>query len=260
MSAWNPPSRYLQELSTRHVGLALDAGFDTAIMMLGAQEQHGPHLPLATDAIWGHALGGRIASALGDALVAPTLTVGVSTEHMAFPGSMTIRRETFTALLLDHVVSLERHGFRWIVLLPSHGGNVDPLRAALPDLEANRTSHLLAYTDLYELIGVGAKVAATFGISPEVAGAHAAEWETSMILALRPELVATDHLEQGYLGELEPVFGQIMEQGMESVTPNGILGDARPAAAAHGQVYLEALTEFFADWVRRNRAAGRSGA
>lgn len=246
------PSLYLQELSTRQVGLALESGFDTALIMLGAQEQHGPHLPLSTDTLWGYAVGGRVAKILGNVLVAPTLPVGVSSEHMSFSGSMTIRQETFSATLTDYVVSLERSGFRWIVCLPSHGGNVEPLRVALPSIEAAVSdSRFIGFTDLYGLIAVGASVAERFNVSSAAAGAHAGEWETSMILALRPDLVASDRLEQGYMGELEPVFDRIMIEGMESVTPNGILGDAKLATAEHGKVYLDALTDFYAKWIRR---------
>lgn len=250
------PSVFLEDLSTRHVQRALAAGFDTAIVVLGAQEQHGPHLPLSTDSLWGREIGGRVARALGNALVTPTLAVGVSVEHLSFPGSMSISQATFTAILGDYVRSLEQSGFHWIFLLPSHGGNVEPLRVALPEIErAVNRARILAYTNLFELVAVGAQVAARHGISADIAGAHAGEWETSMILALRPGLVATDHLEAGYLGDLEPVFSQIMREGMEAVTANGILGDARPATAAHGENYLSALSEFFTDWVRRVRDA-----
>jgi creatinine amidohydrolase len=202
-----------------------------------------------------------VANILGNALVAPTLTVGVSSEHMSFPGSMTIRQETFSAILIDYVVSLERSGFRWIVCLPSHGGNVEPLRVALPSIEAAiRKSRLIGFTDLYGLIAVGASVAERFNISSAIAGAHAGEWETSMILALKPDLVASDQLEAGYLGELEPVFDRIMSEGMESVTTNGILGDARPATAEHGRVYLDALSDFYAKWIRSAQEREGKGA
>ena len=258
MTSVTAPSRYLEELSSRQVKLAVQSGFDTVVIMLGAQEQHGPHLPLSTDTLWGRHIGGRVAQALGNALVAPTLAIGVSPEHTAFPGTMSIRQETFTATLVDYVVSLERSGFQWIACLPSHGGNVEPLKVAYPSLEAAlSTARLLAFTDLYGLIAVGAEVAQRFGLSSVIAGAHAGEWETSMVLALRPDLVAGDQLEVGYLGELEPVFDRIMSEGMESVTPNGILGDARPAKAEHGHIYLAAISDFYATWIRHRRDGER---
>lgn len=250
-------SPYMEELTTERVRQALETGHDTAIVMLGAQEQHGPHLPLSTDALWGRVIGGRIAEELGDALVAPTVSVGVSTEHMSFAGSMSVRVETFSGLLSDYVASLSRHGFRWIVLLPSHGGNVEPLRQVLPELlEHAGAAKILAFTDLYALIAVGSGTARELGVSSDAAGAHAGEWETSMVLALRPELVVADRMEPGYLGDLAPVFDDIMSGGMESVTPNGILGDPRPATASHGQAYLDAITAFYAEWIRTQRREG----
>lgn len=255
------PSVFLEELSTRQAEIAIQAGFDTVVIMLGAQEQHGPHLPLSTDALWGREIGGRVARALGDALVAPTLAVGVSPEHVGFAGTMSIRQETFTATLVDYVASLERSGFNWIAFLPSHGGNVEPLEASLAAFEAiTDRARLLAFTDLYGLIAVGAEVGRQFGLSPEVVGAHAGEWETSMVLALRPELVDADHLAVGYLGDLEPVFAKLMSEGMQSVTPNGILGDARPATAEHGRVYLDSLADFYARWIREQRDANTNSA
>ncbi len=108
----------------------------------------------------------------------------------------------------------------------------------------------MAYTDLIGLVNAAADVAASVDVTPDEAGAHAGEWETSMILAIEPGCVHLERGEAGYLGPLEPVFEQINRDGMETVTPNGVLGDPAKATAEHGQAYLERVTNLLVDHVR----------
>lgn len=230
---------------------ALGSGTTTAIVVLGAQEQHGAHLPLATDSLWGGHFAGMIAERLGHALVAPVVPVGVSAEHMSFPGTITLRPETFAAVVDDYVTSLAHHGFDRIVLLPSHGGNFGPLEAELPRLRSRHPGvALIAYTDLMGLVDAAMAVAEAAGVSPEEAGAHAGEWETSMVLALEPTAVHLERGEAGYLGPLAPVFDQINQEGMESVTPNGVLGDPAKASANHGHEYLARMADVLMDYIQ----------
>src|SRR3989304_5372215 len=91
----------------------------------GAVEQPGPHLPLGTDAIFGDEIGLAVAERL-DAFLAPTVRVGFSPHHMAFAGTLTVNEETFHAVARSIVRALAEHGFRRIVLLPTHGGNFRP--------------------------------------------------------------------------------------------------------------------------------------
>src|SRR5690349_20676753 len=104
------------------VAAALANRQTTAIVVLGAQEQHGAHLPLATDSIWDERLADIVVELIGGAFIASVLSVGYSPEHMRFPGTITLRPETWGALVEDYVASLEAHGFKRIVLLASHGG------------------------------------------------------------------------------------------------------------------------------------------
>src|SRR5690348_11891152 len=101
------------------------AGRDTVVVALGATEQHGPHLPLATDALIGDHLAALIADRL-DAFVAPTVRIGCSSHHLGFPGTLSVSDDTFGAVVGDIVRSLARGGFRRVILLPTHGGNFAP--------------------------------------------------------------------------------------------------------------------------------------
>ena len=122
----------LEEMTWPAVRDAIAAGKTSVVFACGAIEQHGPHLPLATDAYLGTAIAERAARIAGNTLVAPTLRPGLSEHHMDFPGSLTLRFETFMAVLEDCCVSLASHGFTRIVIFPSHGGNADTMKAWTP--------------------------------------------------------------------------------------------------------------------------------
>src|SRR3972149_1508011 len=111
----------------------LDAGRDTVVVPFGAVEQHGPHLPLGTDAMFGEEIGRAVAERL-NAFLAPTVRVGCSRHPLAFAGTMTLEDETFHLVTRDMVKALASHGFRRIVLLPTHGGNFRPLGDAVAKL------------------------------------------------------------------------------------------------------------------------------
>ncbi len=214
------------------------------MVALAAIEQHGPHLPLLVDAARGDRLALEVATRLGDdALVAPTIRVGCSEHHMTFPGTISLRRSTLEAICMDYCVSLARHGFRRICLVPSHGGNFGPLSDMLADLRSAVAPEceVLAYTDLIGFMDVW--VAAVAEVSEDLAvrvGGHADVAETSEMMVIRPDLVREDRLSAGYTGGTDPaVFRRIFEEGLRAVTDNGVLGDAHGATAEIGRRCIE---------------------
>ena len=121
----------LFEMTRPEVEQAIAAGADKVVVPLGSTEQHGLHLTLGTDAILGAAMGDRVARALGNALLAPAITIGCSEHHMDFAGSLTLSKETFAAVVGDVCRSLAHHGFGHIALIPTHGGNFASLAKAV---------------------------------------------------------------------------------------------------------------------------------
>ena len=238
----NDPTLELERMTWPEVRAALDAGRTTVVFACGAVEQHGPHLPLFTDAEHGSELARRVATALGDALVAPTVRVGCSEHHMAFPGTISLEESTFAAVLRDYVRSLARHGFRRICVIPSHGGNFAPVTHALPMLrEVAGAAHVVAFTDLPAVIGTWVRVAGELGLAERVAG-HADIAESSVMLALHPDLVRIEAVEAGHPGPLTPeLIERLFTQGMRAIAPNGILGDARGLSAELGERCIEEL-------------------
>src|SRR3954451_24695386 len=107
----------MTRLTSYEIAYAIASGMTTAVVALGAQEQHGKHLPMATDSIWGAYLADAVARKLGNALVAPVVSVGFSPEHMSFKGTITLKAETWGAVVDDYLSSLEHHGFTTIVLI-----------------------------------------------------------------------------------------------------------------------------------------------
>ncbi len=250
-----PRSLDTTELTWPEIRDAIAAGYDTIVVAAGSTEQHGPHLPEMTDTLIGTHLVRAIVERLPHALQGPTISIGCSEHHMAFAGSVTLRTETFIAVVHDVARSLARHGFRTIVFIPSHGGNFGPLAQAMEGLHDLDGAKAVAFTDLVGFVGVLTEVSTRFGITPEVAGAHAGENETAIDLLLRPDLVRMEHAAAGYVGPFDETVSQIIfREGMPALTANGILGDARPATAEHGRVYLDTLADFLAQWVTTQRA------
>jgi creatinine amidohydrolase len=248
-----PQNLFLERMRRPEVEAALESGMTTVVVPCGAVEQHGPHLPLFVDAEHGTRLGEEVARRLGNALVAPTIRVGCSKHHMAFAGSLSLREETFRAVCEDYCTSLAHHGFSYICMLPSHGGNFKPLENMVDDLDASvgPDCRVVAFTDLIGVIETWKRtVGEEAGLADRVGG-HADIAESSVMLCLHSELVREDLAESGYLPRpTDDVMQRIISDGMDSVTPNGILGDARGMSRPIGERCIEALAEVIAAYFR----------
>jgi creatinine amidohydrolase len=215
-----------------------ERGRDTVVVAFGATEQHGPHMPLATDALLGDHLAGMVAESL-DAFVAPTVRIGCSEHHLEFAGTLSISESTFHAIVADILRSLARGGFARAVLLPTHGGNFGPLAAALELLGPVPGLEVRALTDLGALFTIARLGAEEHGVPLGEGGLHAGEWETSMMLAIHPELVHPERGEPGYTGDPQAAVGAIFGAGVHSVSSNGVIGDPGQASAEHGVRYWD---------------------
>ncbi|HEY8596955.1 MAG TPA: creatininase family protein [Thermomicrobiales bacterium] len=252
-------STRLADLTWPEVGAALAAGWDTIVTAVGSIEQHGPHLPLLTDTLIGEGLAAATVARLDRTLQGPTIPFGCSAHHMAFPGTISLDKAPFKALVHEYARSLAQHGFRLICLLPSHGGNFGPLRELVAEIGGKiGETRVVAYDDMNGFLEVLYGSQRPFDVTPARAGAHAGNAETALVLELRPDLAIMERAEEGYVGEFGPeAQALIFREGMRALTQNGILGDARGADAERGRACLDALADHFADWVRQ--AQGRNG-
>jgi creatinine amidohydrolase len=240
----------MEEMTWPEIKEAMQAGKTTALLACGASEQHGPHLPTGTDTYLGTAIAERAARIAGNALVAPTLRPGLSEHHMHFPGSFTLRIETFVALLEDYCESLARQGFERIVIFPSHGGNSDVMRAYGPTLARAQQGRcevvVRAGTDLQKMFDL----LAARGVGMGAAGVHAGYAETSEMLECQPHLVRMDAAVPGRCDEdfykAENIGRSQMQsflEGIQTQSPNGVLGDPTGATAEAGRELLELLAQ-----------------
>lgn len=246
----------MEEMAWPDIKAAIERGFTTVVVGVGSTEQHGPHLPTMTDARIGDEVAHLVALKLGEALQARTVDVGVSEHHLAFAGTLSLRPETLKMILRDYVDSLVHHGFTRIVFLPSHGGNFVTVQKAIEEApETYPGVEVTGYTDLFGLTGFLNAASVDYGVSPEESGAHAGENETSMMMALEGDLVATDRFAPGYLGPTgEAELKIILGKGMPALTSNGVLGDPQKASAEKGRIYLERLADFLVEDVGKRTA------
>jgi creatinine amidohydrolase len=240
-------------LSWPEIRKEMERGRDTVVVCFGAVEQHGHHLPLGTDSMLGDALGRALADRL-NAFHAPTVQVGCSRHHLAFPGTMSVEEETFGRVVGDIVRGWAGQGFRRIVLVPSHGGNFAPLAAALEDLGDLDEVRVVAITDLSVLVNATLGLGAELGIPASEGGLHGGEWETSLMLAVRPDLVQMDRATAGYTGDLESGIQRFFEEGVHALTETGVIGDPKQASAENGQKYFDRLVNLAAELVERESA------
>lgn len=171
---------------------ALDRG-TPVVFPIAALEQHGRHMPVFTDSL----LLGEVIRRVqlkpvgGKALFAPLMWLGNSHHHLDMPGTLSASPRTYLDLLHDLAGCFLRHGFRRIVFINGHGGNTTPGQQALFELRQkhrDRGDLLLLSVTYWDAIDAAAAIP---GLSQKQMG-HACEWETSMMLAIRPQLVVGD--------------------------------------------------------------------
>ena len=212
---------------------------DRAILPVGSCEQHGRHLSFATDYLIPTEIAKRVSARTG-VPVTPTLCFGMSVHHMEFPGTMSLSPDTFMAVFRDLVESLYRHGFRRVLVLNGHGGNIAPLTTALSTL-ADR------HRDLRVKVGHWWQDPAVQAVMREAWGDveyHAAAGETSAILAVRPTIP-----------KLERAAHSAWRDGLEfkgprhwkALFPHGAVGvDPKKGSPEIGERLLSTATDRFA--------------
>ncbi len=239
----------LEKMTFGEIQSALAGGRRDVVVPCGAVEQHGRHLPLDVDAVHADRLAEEVAERLGTALVAPTIRVGVSPHHMAFPGTLSLRPETFEAVYSDYCRSLAAHGFRTILCFSGHGGNFAPLadmEQRLDDL-VGPDCRVIVFADLHGLIDVWREAVGDAGGDPGSVGGHADVAESSVYSYLRPGEVRTDRLERGYTGPVDDaVLQRLFTGGIGALSDTGVMGDPHGLSSAIGEVCVQRVADMIA--------------
>lgn len=239
----NGPETRLERLSWPEISAALAAGKTTAIIVAGSSEQHGPHLPEATDTLIGEGLAVRLAQRLGNALIAPVIRPGCSSHHLDFPGSISISPDLLVAIIDSYLASLRRHGFRHFFIFSSHGRNF-PVLARLA--EQGLPTDVSVASDLAGFTSTMLSALRPFG-RHDTTIPHADASETAEMLVLHPDLVHMERAEKGFVGEIG--LTELQERGLRDVSKNGVLGDPVGATSEMGESVLNSLIDFLATQV-----------
>jgi creatinine amidohydrolase len=249
---------FWQDLTTRDFA-GLDPEQTVALLPVGAIEQHGPHLPLATDALIGDGLVRAAMARVGQGLlVLPALPFGHSLEHVDFAGTLGIAAEALLATWIDLGRSVRRAGLRKLILLNTHGGNTPLVQLAA--LRLRQELQMLVVRANYFAFG------SPPGLFPEDElrhGIHGGEMETSLMLHLQPALVRVAALadfpalthgmgsRNALLGPEKPVGFGWMSQDLNE---QGVCGNAARADARRGKMLLDHLADGLATLVAEVKA------
>ncbi|WP_380163778.1 creatininase family protein [Jannaschia sp. R86511] len=215
-----------------------DASPNIAVLPVGSFEQHGGHLPLATDTLVAAAVATAIADAYGLFLL-PPVTIGCSHEHEDFPGTVSIRATTLAAVVDDVLDSLARQGITRTVIVNGHGGNYVLSNVVQ---QVNRgPRHVALYPEKAEWAEARTAAGCDTDHSTDM---HAGELETSLLLHLNHTLVREGWQRADHFA---PDRRLLLTQGMRALTTAGVVGKPSAATAAKGAAALASLTKIFAD-------------
>lgn len=219
------------------------------VWVIGATEQHGAHLPLGTDTFIAEGIVDRALAGFEKkdcVLKLPTLSVGCSLEHTNFPGTLSLSSSTLASVVRDVAQSLGRHGHKKLVFLNGHGGNGATLDAVALELRAHFGMHVLHIA--LQKLGEPDALSESQEFKQERAfGIHGGAVETSLMLALHPELVKMD-LAFSYepllpvaadaLPRIAAVRPASLAWMAEDLNPSGVVGNPRLASAEMGHAIL----------------------
>ena len=242
MKTWVPDDRNFAYLNWKQVD-ALPRDATLLVLPTAAIEQHGHHLPLATDTLINNLLLGHALQKLPPDLpvfALPTVHYGKSNEHIGFAGTLAVSATTFMAVLRDLGRSLSSSGFQKLVLYNTHGGNTALIDVISRDLRAEFGLRTFA------LHGSGGIEFEGLSAQERAYGFHAGEVETALLLASAPELVDRSAYTVNYIADVSRPELLLPENApatfawlTRDIAPSGVMGDPRPATAENGARWLE---------------------
>lgn len=218
---------------------AVDREHTVVMIPIAAVEQHGPHLPTGTDTIICTAIAQEAEQQLAErVLLTPTFWLGASAHHLRFGATLNLDLETYSSTLCDIGMSLLDDGFARLLFINGHGGNVDPMRVALRQLQHEYPGALLAAGSYWSI--AEDLIRETLEGDQKFVG-HACEFETSMILHLKPELVAQDRVADAGKLVADNIDGLFLSRDMKHRTQQGCTGRPDLASAEKGRDLFEGI-------------------
>lgn len=208
---------------------------------IAACEQHSRHLATFTDTILVTAVAEGVEKRLPEqVLLLPTQWFGASAHHLRFGATLSADVDTHVAMLGDLLEPLLDDGYQRVLILNGHGGNIDTMQMALRQLQPDYQDRQLAAASYWDL-AAGELAALAEGARKQMG--HACEFETSMMLALRPDLVWRDEIRNDH-GPAEPALrGLYLAEDMHQRTKQGAVGYPELASAEKGRAFLKAAID-----------------
>jgi creatinine amidohydrolase len=243
-----PATVQLERLTWTELRERIAAGATTALLPIGGVEQSGPHMALGKHDVRVQALATEIADKLGNAIVAPVVayvpegSIDPPTQHMRFPGTISVPVPAFESVLEGAARSLCHAGFRDVVLLGDHGGYQASLKRVAARLDAQRKlrCRVIALTEYYEAAQAPfTRILLAHGIRADEVGAHAGVADTSLMLAVDPTMVRMD-------------VAAARKPGTQG---DGVSGDPRRSSAALGRLGVEHIVAVSVATIRARVAA-----
>ncbi len=218
------------------------------VFTVSATEQHGLHLPVATDRMIGEHFCNELNKVIPDkVLILPIMSVGISEHHMDFTGTLTIQHQTFLNQAEDILSSVVRHGFRNIILFNSHGGNLAAGQLLLEKFGAMHPEIQMVFATWWKILGDS-----IFDLNESGPGGvgHAGEFETSLMLYMNPGLVKLDKIEavkniKTYdWAEADMIRGSLASiyRSMKGQTSNGVFGNPSVHSVEKGRQITDMVT------------------
>jgi creatinine amidohydrolase len=233
---------------------ARDTETDLALLPVGSTEQHGPHAPLGVDFMSAAAIAERVADRYEaggeEVVVAPAIPVGVAEEHRRFDGTLWVTEDSFRSYVGDVLRSLAHHGFDRVVVVNGHGGNADALAEVCMRVTRDGDCYAVPFT-WFDAVD------SRFDLG------HGGPVETSMMLAVRPELIREDRYPEAAEGAGERfgvwAGGTNLAYDFDEFSESGNLKDPTPATREEGEQLLERSAEACVELLEAVRDRERPG-
>lgn len=238
-------TEFRMELLTGHK--YKEANFDKAMLVVGSAENHGDHLPFGTDTIVAYELALKVAAKVPRLLVLPPVPYGMSQHYAQFPLTISLQAETLILVIKDIIRSLVKHGIEKIFILNGHDGNIAPIEIAAREAKVENPNLKIAVLEAWWVTAGKLLPPNTFEVWNGLG--HGGEGETSIMLALHPELVDMQHA-KGVVPRDLPEEIQI-KWLFHELTPYGATGDPTKATKAKGEQMVEALVNYIVNFLRQ---------
>ena len=223
-----------------------EAGIDKAILALGSCESHGEHLPFGTDTFASYGIGCEVAARLESAIVVPPLWYGMSLHYRHKPMCISLTNDTLIQVLRDVLESLQHWGLNKVLVINGHDGNIPSIEIAARDMKVKYPDYKIAVLDAWWLTLCNLLPKDTFEVGDGLG--HGGEGETSMTLAIVPELVDMSRA-KGMIPEMDENVKLIWN--FQELTDFGASGAPQKGTVEKGKKMKQVLVDYLVDFIEK---------